>query len=176
MISLPQQESLRATVRELLEQGMLKPVVTDFASPFVIVKKIDGIDRVCIDYRELNKMTERDIYPLPVIHSSMQHMKKFRVFSKIDLLLAYHQIRVSPESEKYTSFRCMYGTYKYKVIPFVTTNPPSNFQRELDHVLREKLNTKVFVYLDDILIARETMEGHHQVLDWVPTRLTDFGF
>jgi hypothetical protein len=73
-------------------------------------------------------MTKRDIYPLPVINSILQHMKNIRVIRKINLRSAYHQIRVPPESEKYTSFRCMYGAYKYKVIPFGTTNAPPIFQ------------------------------------------------
>jgi hypothetical protein len=73
---------------------MITPWITDYASLIVIVKKKDGTDRVCVDSKELNRITKRELYPLPIIETLLQQMTRFRVFSKIDLRSAYHQIRL----------------------------------------------------------------------------------
>jgi hypothetical protein len=99
MLTVQQQKLLRTTVDNRLRDGMITPFLTEFASPVVIVKEKDGTDRICIDFCELNSLTVRDIYPFPVIEIMQQNMRNFRLFSKIDLPSAYHQIRATSETE-----------------------------------------------------------------------------
>jgi hypothetical protein len=110
MLTVQQQKSFRVTVDDLLRDDMITPIITEFASPVVIVKKKDQTDRICGDSCKLNSLTVRDIYLLPIIKTMLQNMRNFSWFSKIDLRSAYHQIRVTSEKEKYTSFRCMFKT------------------------------------------------------------------
>jgi Reverse transcriptase (RNA-dependent DNA polymerase) len=160
LLMLDQQKSLKTTINDLLALNMITPVMTAYASAIVIVKKKDGTDRVCVDYRELNRITKRDLYPLPIIKILLQQMTCFQVFSKIDLSSAYHQIRLKPGCEKYTAFRCMYGTFQYRIVSFGTMNAQSHFERTLEYVLRDLLNESVFVYQDYILIATVDKKTH----------------
>jgi Cdc6-like AAA superfamily ATPase len=119
----------------------------------VIVKKKDSTNRVCVDYGSSNEISLKDVYPLPIIDGLFQHIVRFKYFSKINLRLAYHQIRLRPLTEQYTVFRCLLRTFKYMVLLFSLSNAPSHFQHVLEHVIKKHLNVNVFVYLDDILAA-----------------------
>jgi len=124
------------------------------------VKKKDGSSRLCVDYRQLNKLTIKNKYPLPRIDDLLDQLKGAWVFSKIDLRSKYHQILVWPEDVQKTTFRSRYGHYEYVVMPFGVTNAPTVFMDYMNRIFRLWLDKFVVVFIDDILIYSRTQEEH----------------
>ena len=130
----------------------------------LLVKKKDGSMRLCIDYRQLNKVTIKNRYPLPRIDDLMDQLVGARVFSKIDLRSGYHQIKVKDEDMQKTAFRTRYGHYEYKVMPFGVTNAPGVFMEYMNRIFHEYLDQFVVVFIDDILIYSKTEAEHAEHL------------
>ena len=86
-----------------------------------MARKTDGGLRFCVDYRKLNALTKKDRYPLPLIDESLERLSKAKVFTKLDIRQGFHRIRIHPDSEELTTFRTRYGSYKYKVMPYICT-------------------------------------------------------
>jgi len=126
----------------------------------LLVKKKDGSMRLCIDYRQLNKVTIKNRYPLPRIDDLMDQLVGARVFSKINLRSAYHQIKVKDEDMQKTAFRTRYGHYEYTVMPFGVTNAPGVFMEYMNHIFHTYLDCFVVVFIDDILIYSKSEEEH----------------
>jgi hypothetical protein len=118
---------LKEQLQELLDRGFIRPSVSTWGAPVLFVKKNDGSMRTCIDYCELNKVTVKNKYPLPRINDLFDQLKGASVFSKIDLLSGYHQLRVREEDIPKTAIRTRYGHYEFLVMPFRLTNAPSVF-------------------------------------------------
>ena len=129
-----------------------------------LVKKKNGSSRLCVDYRQLNKMTIKNKYPLSRINYLMDQLHGASVFSKIDLRLGYHQILVKAEYIQKTTFRSIYGNYKYVVMPFVVTNAPTIFMNYMNRIFRPFLDKFVIVLIDDIRIYSRTQEEHAEHL------------
>jgi len=118
---------MKKQLEDLLEKKFVRPSVSPWGAPVLLVKKKDGSMRLCIDYRQLNKVTIKNRYPLPIIDDLMDQLVGPRVFSKIDLRSGYHQIKLKDEDMQKTAFSTRYGHYEYTVMPFGVTNAPGVF-------------------------------------------------
>ena len=139
----------------------------------MFVKKNDGSLRMCIDYRELNKVTVKNKYPLPRIDDLFDQLSGAAVFSKIDLRFGYHQIRVAERDVPKTTFRTRYGHYEFVVMPFGLTNTPAVFMDLMNRVFQDCLDRFVVVFIDDILVYSRSVEEHEDHLRFVLQRLRD---
>jgi hypothetical protein len=155
---------LKKQLEELLEKKFIRPSVSPWGAPVLLVKKKEGTMRLCIDYRQLNKVTIKNKYPLPRIDDLMDQLVGACVFSKIDLRSGYHQIRVKAEDIPKTAFRTRYGHYEYAVMPFGVTNAPGVFMEYMNRIFHSYLDHFVVVFIDDILIYSKTEEEHAEHL------------
>jgi hypothetical protein len=135
------------------------------------VEKKDGTQRMCVDYRSLNKVTIKNKYPLPRIEDLFDQMKGASVFSKIDLRSGYHQLKIWESDIPKTAFRIRYGLYEYIVMSFGLTNAPAYFMYLMNKVFMEYLDRFVLVFIDDILVFSKTMEKHEEHLRLVLEKL-----
>jgi hypothetical protein len=147
---------LKEQLKELLEKRFVRPSVSPWGAPVLLVKKKDGSMRLWIDYRQLNKATIKNKYPLPRIDDLMDQLVGACVFSKIDLRSGYHQIRVKAEDIPKTAFRLRYGHYEYAVMPFGVTNAPGVFMEYMNRIFHSYLDRFVVVFIDDILVYSKT--------------------
>ncbi|GJT79828.1 hypothetical protein Tco_1054170 [Tanacetum coccineum] len=121
-------------LQELLEKGFIRPSLSPWGAPVLFVKKKDGSFRMCIDYHELNKLTVKNRYPLPRIDYLFDQLQGSSVYSKIDLRLGYHQLRIKEEDTPITAFRTRYGHFEFQVMPFGLTNAPDVFMDLMNRV------------------------------------------
>jgi hypothetical protein len=115
-------KELQLQLEELLKKGYIHPSMSPWGAPFLFVKKKDGTLRMCIDFRQLNKVTVKNKYPLSRINDLFDQLKGAKVFSKIDLRSGYHQVRIKDEDISKTAFRTRYGYYEFTVVPFGLSN------------------------------------------------------
>ncbi|GJR75995.1 putative reverse transcriptase domain-containing protein [Tanacetum coccineum] len=156
-------QELSTQLQELSDRGFIRPCSSPWGAPVLFVKKKDGTFRICVDYRELNKLTVKNRYPLPRIDDLFDQLQGSRVYSKIDLRSGYHQLRVHEEDISKTTFRTRYGHYEFQVMPFGLTNAPTIFMDLMNRVCKPYLDRFVIVFIDDILIyskSRKEHEGH----------------
>ena len=142
-----------------MEKQFFRPSASPLGALVLLVKKKDGSSRLCVDYRQLNKLTIKK-NPLIRIDDLLDQLKGARVFSKIDLRSGYHQILVRPEDVKKTTFRSRYDHYEYVVMPFGVTNAPTVFIDYMNRIFRPWLDKFVIVFIDDILIYSKMREEH----------------
>jgi len=155
---------LKKQIEDLLEKKFIRPSASPWGAPVLLVKKKDGSSRLCVDYRQLNKLTIKNKYLLPRIDYLLDQLRGAAVFSKIDLRSGYHQILVRPEDVHKTAFRSRYGHYEYVVMPFGVTNAPAIFMDYMNRIFQPYLDQFVVVFIDDILIYSERREEHAEHL------------
>ncbi|KAJ0883873.1 putative nucleotidyltransferase, Ribonuclease H [Helianthus annuus] len=157
-------KELSTQLQELLDKGFIRPSSSPWGAPVLFVKKKDGTFRMCIDYRELNKVTIKNRYPLPRIDDLFDQLQGSSYYSKIDLRSGYHQLRVRNEDISKTAFRTRYGHYEFLVMPFGMTNAPAVFMDLMNRVCKPYLDKFVIVFIDDILIYSKSQEEHERHL------------
>ncbi|CAL9733436.1 unnamed protein product [Monosporozyma servazzii] len=172
-LSESQREELNQELRTLIAENRIVPSDSPFAAPVIFVKKKDGSKRLCVDYRQLNEITIKARYPLPIIDDLFDSLKDAKIFSKLDLISGYHQVPISPRDRSKTAFVTPRGQYEWNVMPFGLTNAPATFQRLMNHVLRDFLNEFCVVYLDDILIYSKSEEDHWKHIKLVLNKLRE---
>ncbi|GKA11604.1 putative reverse transcriptase domain-containing protein [Tanacetum coccineum] len=157
-------KELSEQLQELTDKGFIRPSSSPWEAPVLFVKKKDGSFRMCIDYRELNKLTVKNRYPLLRINDLFDQLQGSSVYSKIDLLSGYHQLRVREGDIPKTAFRTRYGHYEFQVMPFGLTNAPAVFMDLMNRVCKPYLDKFVIVFIDDILIYSKNKKEHKEHL------------
>ena len=147
---------------KLIKKKLVVPSYSEWSSPVVVVPKANGKWRLCVDYRKVNDLTEKDSYALPYIDEIFDSLDGAKIFTTMDLYSGYHQILMDEESVEITSFTTKFGNYQFKVMPFGLTGAPATFQREMNRILFPLIGKCVFNFIDDILIYSKTVEEHIQ--------------
>ncbi|GKE98297.1 putative reverse transcriptase domain-containing protein, partial [Tanacetum coccineum] len=163
-LATSEMKELSKQLQELSDKGFIKPSSSPWGAPVLFVKKKDGSFQMCIDYRELNKMTVKNRYPLLRIDDLFDQLQGSSVYSKIDLRSGYHQLRVREEDIRKTTFRTRYGHYEFQVMPFGLTNAPAVFMDLMNRVCKPYLDKFVIVFIDDLLIYSKNKKEHEEHL------------
>ncbi|KAG8499161.1 hypothetical protein CXB51_005577 [Gossypium anomalum] len=172
-MALTELKELKSQLQELIDKGFVRPSFSPCGVPVLFIKKKDGSMRLCIDYRQLNKMTIKNKYSLPWIDDLFDQLKGAAWFSKIDLRSGYYQLSVKESDVPKTTFRMRYGHYEFLVIPFNLTNTPAVFMYLMNRIFRPYLDKFVVVFLNDILIYFRDEVEHTEHLRTVLQTLRD---
>ena len=153
-------ELLKKMLTEFLEKGFIRRSQSRYGAPVLFTPKKDGGMRMVIDYREINKVTIKNGYPLPAMEELFPIVQGARYFSKIDLHSGYYQIRIDEKDREKTAFVTRYGSYEFLVLPMGLCNSPGTFMELMNFIFEHQLDRFVIVFLDDVLVFSKTLEEH----------------
>ncbi len=154
-------------ISDMVDAGVVRPSQSPWASPVVLVPKKDGSVRFCVDYRRLNQITEKDVFPLPLISEVLDSLGTAKYFSSLDMASGYWQVRVADKDIPKTAFVTYNGLWEFTRVPFGLSNAPALFQRTMQTVLAGLQPQIALIYLDDILVHSATFEKHLKDLESV---------
>lgn len=171
---LNKRKIISQAVDEMLAAKVIERSVSPWSFPMVIVKKVDGSNRPCVDYRSLNNVTKKNSYPLPLIDDILSQLGSARYFTTLDLKSGYWQVATEEDSKPKTAFACHRGLFQFNVMPFGLYNAPAVFQNLISVVLQgfEDFST---AYLDDVIIWSQDAEQHQTHVQQVFDRLRAHG-
>lgn len=172
-VSGAENDTINGLLKEMLEQGIIRESNSPWASGVVLVTKQDGSPRFCVDYRRINSVTTRDVYPLPRIDDTVYSLGNAKIFSTLDLTSSYWQIELHKESIPKSAFICRNGLYRFVRMPFGLCNAPATMQRLMDSVLAGLKWHHCLVYLDDIIVFSPNFDQHIKDLRSVLNRLRE---
>lgn len=176
-LSYQEKLKVREIIKDLLHKNIIRESTSEYASPIILVKKKDGADRMCVDFRALNRVTIKDRYPLPLIDDHIDRLGCSRFFTGLDMASGFHQILIDEASVHKTGFVTPEGHYKYLKMPFGLCNSPTVYQRIGNETLRRFIEAgQVLVYIDDVLIMSMTVSEGIKLLREVLQTLTEAGF
>ncbi|UYV77011.1 hypothetical protein LAZ67_14002809, partial [Cordylochernes scorpioides] len=162
-----ERQIIQDEVNKMEKLDIIQPSENPWASPVVLIRKKDGSWRFCVDYRRLNKITKKDVYPLPRIDDTLDCLRGARFYSSMDLQSGYWQIDVEESDREKTAFITPDGLYEFKVMPFGLCNAPATFERMIDNLLKGLKWTICLCYLDDIIVFSDGFEEHLRRLQLV---------
>lgn len=154
-------------VKKLLDEGIIEPSDSPWASAYVLAKKKSGEWRLCIDFRRLNDLTKKSVYPLPLIEDCLDTLSGKSYFSLFDFASGFWQIPMDPDSKELTAFRTEDGHFQFTRMPFGLTNAPASFQKMINILLAGLKGLNVQVFIDDVCIATHTWEEHKRILNQI---------
>ena len=166
-------ESLKKDITDMMKMGVIRESSSPYASPVVVVKKKDNTNRICVDYRKLNKLTVFDPEPMPTAEHLYQKLNGDKYFTRIDLRKGYWQISIPEEDIPKTAFVTPDGSYEFLKMPFGMINSAATLKRAMKKLLHGLDNVEF--YWDDILVHTRTWEEHIKVLQELFTRLLAAG-
>jgi len=166
-------ENVAEMISAMEKYGVVQPSTSPWASPVVLVPKKDGSLRFCVDYRKLNSVTRKDVYPLPRIDDILDALGGTKYFSTLDLASGYWQVELDDDAKAKSTFTSCKGLYEFTRMPFGLCNAPAMFQRIMQRVLAGLEWKSCFVYIDDVLVASKKFEEHLIHLREVFLRLHD---
>lgn len=163
-------------IDEWLQEGIIRPSCSDYASPVVLVTKKDGILRLCIDYRALNKKIICDRYPLPLIDEQVDQLRGAIIFSTLDLRNGFSHVPMDDNSIKYTSFVTPSGQYEFLRTPFRLCISPPVFQRYVNFVFHDLIKLgHLLAYMDDLIIVAANIDEGVSHLEAVMKISAEYG-
>ncbi|QRW21810.1 Retrotransposable element Tf2 protein [Rhizoctonia solani] len=164
-------KALKQHIDKELATGKIRPSTSSTGTPVMFVKKADGSLRLVVDYRKLNDVTHKNVYPLPRQDNLMAKLRHAKIFTKLDLRWGYNNVQIKEGDKWKTAFRTKYGLFEYLVMPFGLTNAPAAFQHFMNNLFRDLIDVTVVIYLDNILIFSEDPKDHPTHVREVLSRL-----
>ena len=158
-------------IEKMLKLNIIEQSNSEWASPIVLVKKSDGSERFCVDYRKVNETTIKDSFPMPNIEEKLNKLHGCRFFTSLDCLSGYWQIKLTPRAKQITAFICSKGLYQFKVMPFGLCNAGATFQRIMEMIIAGLDNSSA--YIDDVFSYSKTFEEHLNHLEQLFIRLKE---
>lgn len=171
-----QKDEIEKQLADMLQNGIIKPSDSPYASPVLLVKKKDGSWRFCVDYRHLNAQTIKNKHPMPIVEELIDELAGAQWFSKLDFRAGYHQLCIHPDDTHKTAFKTHSGLYEFLVMAFGLTNAPASFQGVMNKIFAHLLRKGVIIFMDDILVYSASLEEHLKLLQQVFQVIRDHQF
>ena len=161
-LSDSEQKIVEKYVKDMLDKGLIRPSKSPCGATILFARKKDGSLQLCVDYRKLNQMTVKNVYPLPLIDELLDRLNSSKIFTSLDLKDAYWLLRIAEGDEWKTAFQTRYGLYEYLIMPFGLSNAPGCFQAYVNSCFSDMIDKFLKIYMDDFLIHSVTYDEHVQ--------------